>query len=468
MRTELQRTGRRRRGGAARGVAVLAAVVGLATSCGSDGDATTAVAGTADPADPPGGTTALLPGEGADPLVACGVPGEPFRLSVLDGPTGAEAADDAAAEALRAQIAASPSELPASGWRVLSSSDDLVSFVHGERPLLVVQTVERRDGRWRAAMGMAGDCQPWVYVEGAVDVEWNLDPATPLTPESTELHLLVAEPCRAAPPDAARVVGPEVRETDDAVLIGVALRRAADDGMGQSLECRAADGALALTVVLDAPLGDRVVLDGMAVPPAPPAGTLAAAGPATTVVSAPPIVLDGGTSELGVAVTQNRTEPCPSDWARCPPTEPFVARVRASSGSAAAEGDTATDGTVSVRAQPGPVTVEVVGGDRWCPTLTTEASATATIAVLVGCTRLDRPHGTVVLAGSGPPPPHDVVRFTRDDDPIRQVELRPDPDGTTEAVLEPGTWTFVVPGCDVTRSVVVEDGAATDLTLTCA
>ena len=53
-------------------------------------------------------------------------------------------------------------------------------------------------------------------------VEWTVDPSRPADPDHSQIHVLVTESaCASGRPPGARLLGPQVIETADRVMIGV-------------------------------------------------------------------------------------------------------------------------------------------------------------------------------------------------------------------------------------------------------
>lgn len=409
----------------------------------------------------------LLPPPDADPLVQCSNSG-PFRLSALDGPTGAEAADDPPAAALRDAFGVSELDLPNSGWRRLSTSDDVVVFGHGDPPEMGIVSVRNTADGWGVAGGSAGGCRPQVLVDGVDPVEWNLDPAHPADPEATTLHLLVTlYTCDDGPSPETGIVGPEVREQSDAVVIAVAHERI-DTPDEPTVSGCSDPSTVAMDVDLSEPVGSRQVLDGMFAPPAPPVGTAQAVSSSTTSTTRPSLVLGDGGSEVVVKTETNRAAPCPTSLPRpCLPTDPVQAPVHISTDSASVDRSTGADGTLSLRVPPGPLTLSAEADGIWCPTSTIDVGPTSANLAVIGCTRLDDPHGEVSIVVDGDASHTVTMRFSRQDEPNRYVNVDVTGDATT-AVLEPGTWIVAAPDCSADRTPIhVTDASTATIEVSC-
>ncbi|WP_420452073.1 hypothetical protein [Ilumatobacter sp.] len=99
--------------------------------------------------------------------------------------------------------------------------------------------------------------------EGLGPVEWVVDPRSP-TPDasSTEIRVLVTERgCASGEEMGDRLLGPQVVETDDAVRLAFAL---VPRPGGQNCP---GNPSTPFVVQLDAPLGERDVLDGSTIAP---------------------------------------------------------------------------------------------------------------------------------------------------------------------------------------------------------
>lgn len=210
-----------------------------------------------DPSDPP----ALLPGD--DVALTCGGEGLTFPPSALDQPGGFESADDPLAEALRDTLSGS-SELSGmgspTGWRVLARTDEAAILADQD---LASVTFRQEDGRW--AWAGSGGCSPQVALpDGVGRAAVALDPAFPPPgPETTELHLLVSElACASGAPIGDRLLGPQVRDEGDRVVLATAVV-----SLGGMQTCPG-NAAQPVTVALDEPLGDRTLVDGLVWPAA--------------------------------------------------------------------------------------------------------------------------------------------------------------------------------------------------------
>jgi hypothetical protein len=218
---------------------------------------------TIDPAAPP----TLLPPEGSDPQVTCGGE-EGFPLSALDNPLGFESTDHPVAAALRESLASGEGAFLAGegSWRLLVENGEVAVVAQGDPPHTIM-SFEWTGDRWIWAGMSSGACETRVVLPpGLGEADWMLDPAFPdPAPADTELHLQVTErACTGASEIGDRLVGPEIRETDGEVIVAFAVLPLE----GDVFTCPG-NPPLAVTVTLDAPLGDRVLADGAYLPPRP-------------------------------------------------------------------------------------------------------------------------------------------------------------------------------------------------------
>lgn len=106
--------------------------------------------------------------------------------------------------------------------------------------------------------------------QGPGEVVVGIDPATPLDPSATSFVLWVAELACAgeAPPAEERLLGPEVDQRADAIVVDVAVALPPPREDGKYQTCPGSP-PVEVTIELDEPLGDRPVLDGNQEPPVP-------------------------------------------------------------------------------------------------------------------------------------------------------------------------------------------------------
>jgi hypothetical protein len=154
---------------------------------------------------------------------------------------------------------------PQAGWTLLSSDSDLAFFIQidGEAVSSVVAEMGPNGWIWAGAT-LSFRCDVRLLLpDGVGEVEWVLDPdAPPPDASSTQLRLLATErSCASGQEMGERLLGPQVVETDDAVLIAL--------GVIPQPGAQACPGNPSTPVVVDlaAPLGDRAIRDAMSLGP---------------------------------------------------------------------------------------------------------------------------------------------------------------------------------------------------------
>ncbi|MGH2429929.1 MAG: hypothetical protein ACRDGV_13795 [Candidatus Limnocylindria bacterium] len=203
---------------------------------------------------PPATSAALAP----EQIVTCGRPG--FPVSVIDGPGGAESADDPAAAALRDHLAQPGPDydwLPDAGWKVARRDADAVLFIAdhpGADDRLATVSVERSAGSWR--VGGWAECRPQTELEpGLGPASWRLAPEVEPSPDVTEIAVLVTErSCASGRSSEGRIAEPAISYGTDAVTITFGVRP-----LPGGQDCPGNPEARVL-VTLDEPLGDRALL----------------------------------------------------------------------------------------------------------------------------------------------------------------------------------------------------------------
>ena len=218
----------------------------------------------------PTSTIAPLPEPGgglpANVIVGCGRSGPEFPLAALDS---TEALDQAAYEFVAAAMAPFlESEegvfWPQEGWRILHEAEAEVLVVHmadaPDGPAVSFMEVELRNGAWRWAGSQAGGpCElTTTHPPGLNAVEWRLDPAFEVGPNSADIPLLATEvECVSGQPMGNRLLTPQILETADTVYITLA----AIPPEGDSQTCPG-NPERSLVVSLTDPLADRDLKDG--------------------------------------------------------------------------------------------------------------------------------------------------------------------------------------------------------------
>ena len=216
----------------------------------------------------PDGPLALIPDlEAEDPLVTCaGIPPVPF--SKLSDPVPIDDVDHPAVEALRTLVQQrSVWELPDGDWQVINIDEDSATFAVTAPEGFGSATFERtsRDNWVIVGSGTGPPCEPVVVLpEGLNRVAIRLDPDSPPSPEDAAIQVLVTEEsCASGREMGDALLGPQVIETDEAVLVAFA----AVSPIGPA-DCPG-NPSTPVTIQLSQPLGQRTLHDGLHVPPKP-------------------------------------------------------------------------------------------------------------------------------------------------------------------------------------------------------
>lgn len=208
----------------------------------------------------------------AETILTCG--NRTFPSAGLAAPTGAEKASGPEFDALRAALAKFASEFPGStGWTwQLAGRDDtgavFLSRTDAAGSWVSIEVSADASG-WKPD-GM-GQCEPRVVLSAEFGpASWALDPAFPTpTTTTTQLHILVWEQtCSGGSPATGRISAPVVQYAATSVTITLGVRPL-EASPGTVFTCPMPPGTPA-TMTLAEPLGNRTLLDGGLVPPAPP------------------------------------------------------------------------------------------------------------------------------------------------------------------------------------------------------
>ena len=216
---------------------------------------------------PPSGPLDVIPDlDVEDPLVSC--PGTPaVRYSQMIDPPSIDEVDHPAVDVLRAELDAPGGEpLPRGRWVVISIDDDSATFAALSEYSFGVAGVERRGDRWIFAGEASGrPCEPVVPLPpGLAHVDVLLDIDSMPDPADTSVDLLVSEQgCSSGRDMGDALRGPQVVETDDAVVVAFAVVPIA--GMATC----PGNPWTAVTIDLSEPLGGRWIFNGLFFPPAP-------------------------------------------------------------------------------------------------------------------------------------------------------------------------------------------------------
>jgi len=143
---------------------------------------------------------------------------------------------------------------------VLSRSDEQVLIVYVDADSVGFMWFRSTGEGWKwEGSSLDDNCNLRTALPvGLGEVEWRLDPAFPSPDADTSVvHLLATErECASGEPMGDRLVGPQVVETDESVLIAFAATLQDGD------EVCPGNPEAAVSVELPAPLGERTLRDG--------------------------------------------------------------------------------------------------------------------------------------------------------------------------------------------------------------
>ena len=199
-----------------------------------------------------------------------------FPASGLNAPTGAEKTSGPEFDALRMTLAKFRSAFPSSSdwsWRLAGRDESGAIFLAqtdalGPSGWVSIEVTVGATG-WQPRN--MGQCDPHVVLSAEFEsASWALDPAFPSpTPGTTDLHILVWErACSGGSPTTGRMSAAVTDYSVEAVTITIGVRPL-QAAPGTAFGCPMPPGTPAL-VRLREPLGNRTLLDGGHVPPAPP------------------------------------------------------------------------------------------------------------------------------------------------------------------------------------------------------
>jgi hypothetical protein len=239
---------RRYRDSVARMVAV--ATLTLMAGCGSSGS---------DVAMTPPDTT---------PMLRCG--SQPFPLTALDNPSGAEHGTDPSDLALAAWLGhQEPSiDAPLTGWRRIRLDGDTAEYTTfgSDTPKGVSLSFERHGDMWKWS-GSSGCGPAGVVVPGTAETRWSLDPDfPPPAPTDTIVHVLVN---RTACNDGRQVTPDEVHPPVITATAGEVVVLFTSDPVSPGMHTCPGPMGTPLMLDLGEPLGARSLLDGGSYPPQP-------------------------------------------------------------------------------------------------------------------------------------------------------------------------------------------------------
>ncbi|MCY3633461.1 MAG: hypothetical protein OXH29_12390 [bacterium] len=220
------------------------------------------------PPDPPSGSLDVIPDlDEGDPIVTCrGLPPVPY--STLINPPSIDQFDHPAVDALLAQLDSPMTEpLPQGDWVVIKIDEDEARFAAIDSDQMGTATFKRHIGdSWGlSSWSSGGRCNPVVPLpEGLRRVSVHLYPDALPNPEDTSIKLLVTESdCANGRTMGDALMGPQLVETDEAVLVAFAVVP-----VYGSATCPG-NPSTSVTIELSQPLGQRTLYDGLYVPPKP-------------------------------------------------------------------------------------------------------------------------------------------------------------------------------------------------------
>lgn len=208
----------------------------------------------------------------ADVLVQCSTPKFPASALGSTRPI-ADSLDQVEAEMRGFLDNREGQHWPQDDWLILHETEDLVLLVHVrvtddsgkalDEARVASMTIERVGGDWKwAGAQSGGPCLLETSLPDSLSrVDWRIDPAAdPLSPTSTRIEVLVTErACASGQAVGDRLLGPEVVMTETAVLIAFAATAQA------GFQTCPGNPEQAAVFDLPEPLGDRELVDGMAV-----------------------------------------------------------------------------------------------------------------------------------------------------------------------------------------------------------
>jgi hypothetical protein len=202
-----------------------------------------------------------------DLIVAC-PSGPSFPISALDDIADISADDDP--DGMLAAIepfldSEEGSFWPQQGWQLLHQSPREAILVTPSEGNLAYMHLDREGDEWVwSGSSINGNpCELQYGVPASLNtVEWRLDPSAPVPgPDATDLHVLLIErECVSGQEIGDRLVGPQVVITDTEVRMVFA----AEPPPGDAFDCQG-NPETPYTVELPEPLGDREIIEGMAI-----------------------------------------------------------------------------------------------------------------------------------------------------------------------------------------------------------
>lgn len=189
-----------------------------------------------------------------------------FELGDLDALTPVDEVEPGLRSVLDGWLANPEGQyLAQDGWVLLHGDTKRATFIHiGDDGVSFVGAEMGVNGWIPAGSGGGGPCDVRIIPPAGVgEVEWELDPSAPAPASTaTQLRLVATErACASGQEMGDRLLGPQVVETPDAVLIAFGV--IAQPG-GQ--DCQS-NPATPVVVDLESPLGDREIRDGTVIGP---------------------------------------------------------------------------------------------------------------------------------------------------------------------------------------------------------
>jgi hypothetical protein len=144
------------------------------------------------------------------------------------------------------------------GWRALAATEDVLLYAKGRPPQLLTVAVKRssREKKW-LAVGVSNSRPLRSSRDGVRASSWRLDPDFEVSPDQSELHLLVTEQTQATGrPAEDRMLPPDLYIGTDELVLRLYIK-GIEGYVGRTRRYETA-----VTVKLPEPLGERAVVDG--------------------------------------------------------------------------------------------------------------------------------------------------------------------------------------------------------------
>jgi hypothetical protein len=143
------------------------------------------------------------------------------------------------------------------GWRALAATEDEVLYAKGRPPqLLTVNVTRAHRDKW-LVIGVSNSRPLRASRQGIRASSWRLDPDFEVTPDQSEIHLLVTEQTQATGVLAAdRMLAPDLYMGDDELILRLYVK-ALEGYTGRTRRYETA-----VTVKLPEPVGERALVDG--------------------------------------------------------------------------------------------------------------------------------------------------------------------------------------------------------------